>query len=254
MQILNIAGYKFIALDELDSLQKNLLELCHSLSLKGTILLGHEGININLAGIQANIKSFQTLLKNDCRFMSMDFHESCSDDQPFKYLKVKLKKEIITFGQSSVNTGAQRAPDISPHELKQWLDEKRDFILLDTRNNYEIQFGSFKGAINLHISDFGELPQAIKQIECDKPIVMFCTGGIRCEKAALYMLNQGYAEVYQLDGGILGYFKKIGSEHYEGECFVFDNRITLDSSLKETGTIQCPGCQGPVKTRCELCC
>lgn len=254
MQILNIAGYKFISLLEIASLQQRILEQCQALLLKGTILLSHEGINISLAGTTHHIQSFQAFLKNDSRFMDMTFHESYSEEQPFKRLNVKLKNEIITLRQPGVNPAAtNRAPEISPAEFKQWLDEKRDITLLDTRNDYEVRFGTFKGAVNLQIADFGELPNAIEHIDRDKPIVMFCTGGIRCEKAALYMLNQGYSNVHQLDGGILGYFRKVGGAHYEGECFVFDERIAVDSHLQHTGTTQCTVCQGPVPRGQQSC-
>lgn len=256
MRILNIAGYKFISLTDLASLQLSLSDITKSLSLKGTILLSLEGININLAGLPENIHDFLKFLKDDSRFSDMNFHESDSTEQPFKELKIKLKKEIITFRQPEANPATQRAPDISPAEFKQWLDEKRDITLIDTRNDYEIRFGTFKNAINLHLSDFSQLPDSVSQLDQNKPVVMFCTGGIRCEKAALYMLNNGFDSVYQLDGGILGYFRKVGGEYYEGECFVFDERVSVDTDLKITGTIQCKTCQGPISLNendCRFC-
>jgi len=254
MPILNIAGYKFIPLTELASLQQQLLLQAEALSLKGTILLSHEGINITLAGLPKDIAALQTFLKSDSLFADITFHESYSKDRPFKRLNVKLKNEIITLRQKDVSPATtKRAPLISPDELKQWLDEKRDFTLLDTRNHYEVRFGTFKDAKQLHIADFGELPCAIAKIERDKPIVMFCTGGIRCEKAALHMMNQGYSDVRQLDGGILGYFREMGGAHYEGECFVFDQRIAVDSALQHAGTTQCEQCEGPI-TPTQLSC
>lgn len=256
MSILNIAGYKFISLTEIASLQQHILIQCQSLFLKGTILLSHEGININLSGSAEHIQSFQVFLKNDTRFMDITFHESWSTHQPFKRLNVKIKNEIITLRQQDVNPALiERAPEISPHAFKQWLDEQRDITLLDTRNDYEVRFGTFKDAIHLQMNDFGELPESIEHIDRDKPIVMFCTGGIRCEKAALYMLKQGFSNVHQLDGGILGYFKKVGGAYYEGECFVFDERIAVDCNLQQTGTTQCKTCQGPVSVAeaCQVC-
>ena len=246
MQILNIAGYKFIQLLEIEALRAFFLDQCLALDLKGTILLSREGINLSLAGTPDQIQSFRTLLQNDARFMDMQFHESYSASQPFQRLKVKLKKEIITLGQPDANPLTERAPAISPEEFKQWLDEKRDITILDTRNDYEVQFGTFTGSVNLHLADFGELPDAVKQLERKKPIVMFCTGGIRCEKAALHMLNNGFSNIYQLDGGILGYFRKVGGAHYDGECFVFDERVSLDSNLNISHTQQCRICQQPV--------
>jgi len=231
MQILNIAGYKFILLTEIENLRTFFLDQCQALELKGTILLSQEGMNISLAGTPSQIQSFRMLLQNDARFMDISFHESYSAIQPFQRLKVKLKKEIITLGQPDANPLTERAPAISPEEFKQWLDEKRDITILDTRNDYEVQFGTFTHAIHLHLAGFGELPNAVKELERTKPIVMFCTGGIRCEKAALHMLNNGFTNIYQLDGGILGYFRKVGGAHYTGECFVFDERISVDSNL-----------------------
>jgi len=254
MQILNIAGYKFIPLTELEALQQSLLDQCHTFALKGTILLSDEGINLSLAGTGEEIRQFQTSLLKDERFRDMRFHESWSASLPFQYMKVRVKKEIITLGVDEVNPAAvQRAPHLAPEDFKQWLDEKRDITILDTRNDYEFRFGTFTGAVNMRLNNFGEFPAAAENVDRDKPIVMFCTGGIRCEKAALHMLNQGFTQVYQLDGGILGYFKKVGGAHYEGECFVFDERIALDAGLNDTATVQCPSCQGPMVDQCSQC-
>lgn len=255
MQILNIAGYQFSSLEHLEALRTQLNDLCASLQLKGTILLSHEGININLAGAIEQIKLFQQEVKHVHPCQNINFHETYSEYVPFKHLKVKIKNEIITFGQDQIAAEQGRASEISPQEFKRWLDENRDITILDTRNDYEVRFGTFKNAINLHIKDFGEFPNTLDQIERKKPIVMFCTGGIRCEKAALYLQDQGYEDVYQLDGGILGYFAKVGGEHYTGECFIFDERISVAPDLKPTGTIQCQTCQGPMQPNqpCHYC-
>ena len=251
MQILTIAGYKFTSLDERDQLRTDFFQICRTLALKGTILLSKEGINLNLAGNATNITSFKQYLKKDPRFTDMVFHELFSDNIPFQHLKIKLKQEIITLRQPEVDAVTHRAPHLSPTVFKQWLDEKRDITVLDTRNDYEVRFGTFKGAIHLQLTDFSKFPAAIHRSLQNsslknKPIVMFCTGGIRCEKAALHLINQGFSDVYQLDGGILGYFATVGSTHYEGECFVFDERTSVDANLKETGTAQCRACHGPV--------
>lgn len=254
MQILNIAGYKFIEMNDLDALRMTLLSQCEGFKLKGTILLSPEGINISLAGARPDISAFKSILASDERFADMRFHHTYSSQQPFQFLKVKLKNEIITLRQGDVAPlRDNRAPDISPAELKKWLDEKRDITLLDTRNDYEYRFGTFSGAINLHLHNFGELPEAVRDLDKQKPVVMFCTGGIRCEKAAIYMQNQGFKEVYQLDGGILGYFAQVGGAHYEGECFVFDERVALDAYLKNNGTTQCTSCQGPISANDVAC-
>lgn len=251
--ILNIAGYKFIELSSLAELQAGLLEHAAALQIKGTILLSQEGINMSLAGEQDKMAEFLAELQADTRFADMTFRRSYSASQPFRYLKVKLKKEIITLRQPGVHPEHQTAPSISPQRFQQWLDENRDVTVLDTRNDYEVQFGTFRNAVNLHLKDFGEFPQAIDQVPRDKPIVMFCTGGVRCEKAAWVMLNAGFSEVYQLEGGILNYFAETGGKHYEGECFVFDERIALDVKLQPAGTEQCSVCQGPIKKPATCC-
>lgn len=227
MPILNIAGYKFVTLTELAQLRKQLLAQCSALNLKGTILISTEGININLSGDTSNMHSFVTFIQQQPVFADMVFHQSLSQQLSFQRLKVKIKSEIITLRQPEVNAVQQRAPEISAHQLKQWLDEQRDFTLLDTRNDYEVQFGKFEQAIDLQLEDFGEFPAAIAGLDKQKPVVMYCTGGIRCEKAALYMLQHGYQNVYQLDRGILGYFATVGSAHFTGECFVFDERVAI---------------------------
>jgi UPF0176 protein len=246
MQILQIAGYKFIALSDLESLHEQLLTQCEALQLKGTILLSEEGINLSVAATSRLIQHFQDFLRKDERFADISFHETYAPEVPFRKLKVKVKKEIITLKKPILNFTEKRAPHITPAAFKQWLDEKRTMTILDTRNVYEVNFGTFSGATHLQLSDFSEFADAAQTIEKDKPIVMFCTGGIRCEKAALHMLDQDYTDVYQLDGGILGYFAKVGGAHYEGECFVFDERISVNSQLQITGTAQCSMCQQPV--------
>jgi UPF0176 protein len=254
MNILNIAGYQFIPLSDLSSLRNELEKKCRALLLKGTILLGAEGINLSLAGAPEHIHAFKADFLQDVRFCHMTFRESESAIQPFKRMKVKIKKEIITMGEPTVRPEMVRAPSISPKELKTWLDEARDITILDTRNDYEVQFGTFEGAVNLHLNDFGEFPKASETVNRDKPVVMFCTGGIRCEKAALHLLNTGFQHVYQLEGGILNYFKEVGGEHYQGDCFVFDERIAVNAELKEAYVMQCSHCNGPVKQHTTHAC
>jgi UPF0176 protein len=247
MPIVNIAGYKFTSLTNLPELRAALLDECLALNLKGTILLSHEGININIAAAPDKILLFKKFLHSTQHFSDMEFHETISDVQPFRFTEVKIKKEIITLRTADVHPELKRAPTISAQEFKQWLDEGRDITVLDTRNEYEVQFGTFKNAVNLHINDFSEFPQAAENLNHEKPIVMFCTGGIRCEKAALALLEKGFEKVYQLDKGILGYFKQVGGAHYEGECFVFDERVSVNPNLTVTGTKQCKICQKPMK-------
>lgn len=231
MQILNIAGYKFLALTDLATWRTNLHALCQAHGLKGTILLSTEGINLSLAAPSTQMHAFLQSLKKYSQLTDIQFHETYSEQIPFKKLKVKIKKEIIRFNQQTVDINAIRAPHLSPEELKQWLDDKREITLLDTRNDYEVELGTFNGAKDLNLKHFVEFPHKAATVDRSKPIVMFCTGGIRCEKAALYMLELGYKEVYQLDGGILGYFAKVGKIHYTGDCFIFDERVAVDTTL-----------------------
>jgi UPF0176 protein len=256
MSITNMAAYKFILLSELAALRSELLAYCTRCKLTGTILLSPEGINLNLAGVSEDTEAFKKLLFNHGEFAGMTFRESRSESQPFKWMKVKIRKEIITMRRPEVCPHANRAPSISPKTLKQWLDEKRDLTLLDTRNDYEVRFGTFKNAQHFQLRDFSHFPAASKKLSSEAPIVMFCTGGIRCEKAALHLKNVGQAQVFQLEGGILNYFSEVGGSHYQGECFVFDQRISVDTQLQETGTRQCLHCYGPItrgQAACPVC-
>lgn len=235
MPYINISGYQFINLDNLEKLQKELQAFCGPLTLKGTIILGQEGINSFLSGSRDKIDAYYKKLP-DFGF-SIRYKESLSAHSPFNKMLVKIKREIVTLGQD-VDPICQSAPRISPKKFHDWLSDNKPMIVLDTRNEYEVRIGKFKNAINLNIQNFRDFPEAIKTLPekyKSLPIVTYCTGGIRCEKAAPFMLNQGFKEVYQLDGGILQYFEEYQNAHYEGECFVFDNRIAVDETL-------CPSC------------
>lgn len=230
MKLLHIAAYKFITLDNLPELRAIFKTTCHNLQLKGTILLSHEGINLMLAGLPNAIQQFKNFLETDARFQHMSFRENPCEEQPFKRMWVKLKKEIITIGLNHLDPEHTPAPRITAQELKQWLDEGREIALLDTRNDYETEVGSFEHAIDMHLKHFRHFPDAVKTLDPalkKKPVVAFCTGGIRCEKAALVLQEQGFEQVYQLDGGILKYFEECGSSHYQGDCFVFDYRMAV---------------------------
>jgi len=255
MLVCHIAGYRFTQLADLENLRGHILDGTKQLKLHGTILLSPEGINIMLAGLVDDIAQFRAFLNTDERFADISFRESFTETVPFKKFKIKIKKEIITLRQPIADPLKQQAPAISPAQFKHWLDEKRNITILDTRNDYEFQFGAFKDAQNLKINEFSEFPAAIKQVPLDRPIVMYCTGGVRCEKAALSMIDAGYSEVYQLQGGILNYFAEVGGEHYSGDCFVFDERVALTSKLKPSGVSQCVICNGPIQQNsdCEQC-
>ncbi|OGT42714.1 MAG: hypothetical protein A3F42_06220 [Gammaproteobacteria bacterium RIFCSPHIGHO2_12_FULL_37_34] len=231
MKILHIAAYKFITLTKLEMLREELFKQCQLFALTGTILLSKEGMNLNLSGLVENINQFKFFLQQDTRFADLSFRENYSHTISFKRLKIKIKKEIITMHRPAIHPELARAPSLAPETLKEWLDEKRDVMLLDTRNAFEINFGTFQGAVHLNLQHFSEFPSAIQSLQHHQPVVTFCTGGIRCEKAALFMLDQGFSEVYQLEGGILNYFSKMGDAHYQGECFVFDERVTVAPAM-----------------------
>ncbi len=243
--VVNIAAYKFVALADLSDRRRELKTLCDRLGLKGTILLSSEGINLFLAGSRGGVDGLLGHLKNDPAFAGLEVKESLSQQVPFNRMLVRLKREIIAFGVP-VNPEAYPAPKLSPAELKQWLDEGRPVTLLDTRNDYEVHLGTFENALDLQISHFRDFPQAIDSLPEDlkgQPVVMFCTGGIRCEKAGPLMRQAGFQQVFQLEGGILKYFEECGGDHWEGECFVFDQRVALNPRLQETETTQCFACQ-----------
>jgi UPF0176 protein len=235
MSVLNLAGYKFVALDPLDELQATLRQHCHELELKGTILLSFEGINVVLAGNEPAATKFERLIHDDSRFADLHFKRSVSAYQPFDRMLVKIKKEIITMRVPGVDPARQRAPAVAAKELKRWLDEGRDMVLLDTRNAFEVDAGTFDNAVDLRLSSFGQFADAADQLDPSlkkKTIITFCTGGIRCEKAAPVLIGKGFREVFQLDGGILQYFEECGDAHFRGRCFVFDQRVALDGNLQ----------------------
>ncbi len=235
--ILNIAAYKFVSLDDLPMRRDQLKSRCAELQLRGTILLAPEGINLFLAGTPESIATFKSELWSDAAFVDIQFKDSFSDHQPFGKLLVKIKKEIIPFGVPEVNPAKQPAERLLARTLKVWLDEGRDVVLLDTRNAFEIKHGTFKNARDFGIKQFRDFPQATagaNESLKEKTIVTFCTGGIRCEKAAPFLSQQGFRNVFQLDGGILKYFEECGNAHFDGDCFVFDERVALDADLRAT--------------------
>ncbi len=251
MQIVNIAAYKFVGIPEPAEWQPVFKERCHELHLKGTILLATEGINLFLAGSRDSIDKFLKFLQTDelfsGRFTELDVKESFSTNQPFKKMVVRVAKEIITMRHPMIRPESSRAPHVDAPTLRKWLeqgsdDEGRELLLLDTRNAFEVEMGTFENALHLQIEKFSDFPEAISATMensenslHDKTIISFCTGGIRCEKAALYLQEKGHPKVLQLDGGILRYFEEVGGEHWQGECFVFDERVSLDPGLKESG-------------------
>jgi len=254
-QHLNIAGYKFVVLDDRDALRQPLKAQCDELGLKGTILISHEGINIFVAGPEQSIVAFRAYLSKDERFADIDFKVSYSEHQPFNRMNVRLKNEIISVGLPNFDRVESMDGRILPKELHEKLLNGDEVVLLDTRNTYETRLGTFHNAIELDIDTFRAFPQAVSELEeslKDKEIVMFCTGGVRCEKASVIMKDAGFANIKQLEGGILGYFEHVGGDYWDGECFVFDKRVALLPDLTETGTTICFACREPLTPKEQL--
>ena len=254
-QHLNIAGYKFVVLDDRDALRQPFKAQCDELGLKGTILLSYEGINIFVAGPEQSIATFRAYLSNDERFVDIDFKESYSEHQPFNRMNVRLKNEIISVGLPNFDRVESMDGRILPKDLHEKLLNGDEVVLLDTRNTYETRLGTFHNAIELDIDTFRAFPQAVSELEeslKDKEIVMFCTGGVRCEKASVIMKDAGFTNIKQLEGGILGYFEHVGGDYWDGECFVFDKRVALLPDLTETGTTICFACREPLTPKEQL--
>ncbi len=238
-QIINIAAYKFVGLADLEQRKAEMMAQAQALALKGTILLTPEGINLFLAGSRAATEVFLAWLRQDNTFADLEAKYSVSEGVPFKKLLVKIKEEIIRMNHPTIRPESGRASAVDAHTAARWIAEGKDdtgrpVVLLDTRNDFEVEAGTFKGAINWRLSKFTEFPQALldhKDEFVGKTVISFCTGGIRCEKAAIFMADAGVENVYQLDGGILKYFEQTGGAGYEGNCFVFDERRSLDATL-----------------------
>ncbi len=246
--IVNITAYRFVDLTDawIRDVRQVLRQRCELLDLKGTIILSKEGINLFVSGTEEAVTDLRELLSDFLPFAGMTYKVSYSADHSFRRMLVKIKREIIPFGLPEIRPVENPAPRVPPATLKRWLDEHRDVVLLDTRNAYEVELGSFREAINLNIKSFRAFSEAATKLDerlKQKPVVTFCTGGIRCEKAAPSLKALGFREVYQLDGGILNYFDKCGGEHWNGECFVFDGRVAVNTQLEETDAEFCYRCQ-----------
>jgi UPF0176 protein len=251
-KIVNIAGYRFVDLNDRDELRQPFRFICEKLNLKGTILLSKNGINFFLAGNKKSIDSYIEFLESDKRFINIPLKISYTDYQPFRRMLVRLKKEIISLGLDEVRPAEFTAPNIKPQEFKNMLDNDEDILILDTRNDYETRVGLFENAIDLNLSTFRDFPEAISDLPEDyktKQIVMYCTGGIRCEKASVVMMNAGFENVKQLEGGILGYFEETDGSYWNGDCFVFDQRVAVDTELNETEYSMCFACREPLTNK-----
>ena len=247
--VVNVAGYKFERLDDIDALIPGFQSICNDLDLKGSIYFSPNGINFSLAGREDAIEQYLLYMEQDKRFLDIPLKKTYSETQPFRRMKVRPKKEIISLGRDDINPSELTGDYVTPKELYAMYENNEDVIVLDTRNEYETRVGLFENAVDLQLDTFRDFPNAIKQLPeeyKDKQIVMYCTGGIRCEKASAVMLKAGFSDVRQLEGGVLDYFKETGGKYWNGDCFVFDERVALDTNLNETEYIYCYICREPL--------
>lgn len=250
MTIVIAAFYKFIRLADYVKKQQVLLPYCLEQGVKGTILLAPEGINGTIAGSRQAIDSVLSFLHSDPLLADLEHKESYSENQPFQRLKVRLKKEIVTLGVPGIDPNEKVGTYVSPKEWNTLISDP-EVIIIDTRNDYEVEIGTFKGAQDPQTKSFGQFPDYVRtHLDPDKhkKVAMFCTGGIRCEKASSFMLNQGFEEVYHLQGGILKYLEEVPSEEslWQGECYVFDRRVSVTNGVSEGSYYECYGCGHPI--------
>ncbi len=238
--ILNVSAYLFVSLPDAAEWRERIEETAAASQLKGTVLLAEEGINLFLAGAPQALRNWLDWLRQEPRFADIQAKESWSEAVPFRRLLVKNKREIIRMNHPAIRPQLGRAPAVDANTLARWLDSGRDdagrpILMLDTRNRFEVEQGRFSGAMDLQTTKFSDLPAAAldrRESFAGKTVVSYCTGGIRCEKAAIFLAEAGVEHVLQLEGGILKYFEEVGGRHFEGECFVFDQRIALDADLR----------------------
>lgn len=247
---LTAALYKFVSLPDYKELQAPLQAECERNNIKGTLLLAEEGINGTIAGLPADIHNILNYLRKDPRLADLEHKESFADEHPFYRMKVRLKKEIVTLGVPGVSPTKKVGTYVKPEDWNALISDP-DIILIDTRNDYEVDIGTFKGAVDPKTTTFREFPEYVaKNLDKTKhkKVAMFCTGGIRCEKASSYMMDQGFEEVYHLQGGILKYLETVPEENsmWEGECFVFDQRVAVKHNLEVGEYDQCYACRHPL--------
>ena len=250
MQYVVCAMYKFVALENFESIRQPLLDTMEQNQICGTLLLAKEGINGTVAGSRSAINNLLEWFKNDERLADISYKESFTEDKPFKRTKVKLKKEIVTMGVEGIDPRHVVGTYVKPKDWNALISDPEVFVV-DTRNDYEVQIGTFENAVDPDTKTFREFPQWTKE-NMDpakhKKVAMFCTGGIRCEKSTAYMKEQGFEEVYHLEGGILKYLEEVPEEEtmWKGECFVFDDRVTVDHQLEAGKYDQCHACRMPI--------
>ena len=251
-EILVAALYKFVEIDDLLSLQSDLHEICEKNNIMGTILIANEGINGTISGKTNEINQTISLLKSDKRFANIEIKYSSTDKQPFHRMKVRLKKEIVTIGLPKINPNKKVGTYVKPDDWNDLISDP-NVVVIDTRNKYETKIGSFQNALDPETSSFREFPDWVKKFKsskenANKKIAMFCTGGIRCEKASSLMKEEGFKDVYHLQGGILKYLETIDKENslWNGECFVFDQRVCLTDELEVGSYKMCFACRMPI--------
>jgi len=249
-QVLVAALYKFVPVEDVEALQADLRPLCEEAEVFGTLLVAPEGINGTIAGSEAGVRHVLSALRADPRFMDLEHKESWTDKIPFRSMRVRLKKEIVALKVPGIDPREKVGTYVQPKDWNALID-RPDVVVIDTRNTYEIELGTFEGSMDPQTRTFGKFPEWLKQqthLTPDTPIAMFCTGGIRCEKATSYLMEQGFEQVYHLQGGILKYLEEVpeADSRWKGECFVFDYRVTVDHDLKRGQYDLCPGCGGGV--------
>jgi UPF0176 protein len=247
---LTAALYKFVELPDFADLKAPLLDCCNNNNVKGTILLASEGINGTIAGSSEGVHAVLAFLRSDPRFADLVHKESFSEKAPFYRLKIRLKREIVTMGIPDINPRLMAGKYVKPDEWNKLLDDP-DVVVVDVRNDFEVSMGTFEGAINPKTKSFSELPEWVLRETSlrNKPkVAMFCTGGIRCEKSTAFLRTQGFDEVYHLEGGILKYLETVpeAESRWEGECFVFDERVSVGHGLKSGNYELCRGCRHPI--------
>lgn len=253
-QILVAALYKFVRLDDFQALQAPIQQVCESHGVMGTLLLAKEGINGTIAGPAAGIRAVLDYLRSDARLAALTHKESWADTMPFYRLKVKLKREIVTMGVPDIDPETMAGQYVTPEKWNDLISDP-EVVVVDVRNDYEVTIGSFQGAVNPKTESFTEFPEWVQAQSCEtgvlrkkKKVAMFCTGGIRCEKSTAYLRSQGFDEVYHLEGGILKYLETVPPEKslWKGECFVFDERVSVGHGLTPGEYELCRACRQPL--------
>lgn len=249
-QLLVAALYKFVELPDCAALKAPLLACCEQHAVKGTLLLAHEGINGTIAGTREGVHAVLAYLRNDARLANLEHKESFANTMPFYRMKVRLKREIVTLGVPQANPNKMAGTYVKAEDWNALINDP-DVVMIDTRNDYEVAIGTFKGALNPNIKSFRELPDWIRNeasLNSKPKVAMFCTGGIRCEKSTALLRAEGFDEVYHLQGGILKYLEQVAEDQslWQGECFVFDERVAVGHALKLGEHELCRSCRHPI--------